>query len=172
MKRQTGSDTGIVILGAGLGPDGLPGPAILRRVARGVRLAQAHPEMPVIVSGGLLRGPKSEAAVMVRLLDQARIAPARVRAEDQSRSTFENILFLRDLMEPLGIARILLVTDSFHMPRALMTCWWLGVPVRGRPAWNPREEIGLWILAHLREAVAIPVYAWRLWRYRLRAARR
>jgi uncharacterized SAM-binding protein YcdF (DUF218 family) len=38
--------------------------------------------------------------------------------ETQSRDTAENAAFTRDILEPLGVRRILLVTHAYHMRRA------------------------------------------------------
>lgn len=145
---------------------------MVRRVARGAELARMHPHLLVAVAGGWLRGPMSEASVMVRLLDQEGIAPNRILSEDHSLNTFENILYLRDMLPRWGVTRIYLVTDSFHMPRAIMTCRWLGLEAHAYPVWHPRAEVWYWIVAHFREAVAIPYYVYRLFRHSLRVARR
>ena len=70
------------------------------------------------------------------------------------------------------MARALVVTDAFHLPRALMTFRLLGMPATGAGA---RPSAGAsrctWHGAALREAAALPVYlarvlAWRLARGR------
>jgi uncharacterized SAM-binding protein YcdF (DUF218 family) len=39
--------------------------------------------------------------------------------ESRSRNTLENAAFTAEMLRPLGITRVVVVTDSFHMPRAL-----------------------------------------------------
>lgn len=165
-------DRAIVILGAAMDEHGQPGPALLRRVARGAALAREHPEMPIIVSGGALHSARSEADLMRVLLVQDGILANRILCEDQSLNTLQNVLNTRAFMAAHGIGSIQLVSDSFHLPRALMTCWWLGVTARGVPVWNPQSEIVSWLWAHLREGAAIPVYVIRLCRHSLKARRR
>lgn len=100
------------------------------------------------------------------------IAVPRMLCEDQSLNTLENLEYTNGLMATHGIGSILLVTDSFHMPRALMTCRCLGIEVQAYPVWNPTAELWPWALAHLRELVALPVYVNRLWWSRPKEASR
>src|SRR5690606_22170344 len=52
-------------------------------------------------------------------LKAAGVAPERIVLESQSRNTFENALYLRDLLEPRPGNQWLLVTSAWHMPRAV-----------------------------------------------------
>lgn len=159
---RTDARRAIVVLGAAMKEDGKPSPALRRRVRRGALLARDFPDLPIIVSGGILKAPVSEAAVMRDLLLAQGVAPDRIVCEDRSRNTLENLSNTRAIMERHGLDAILLVTDSFHMPRAWMTSWWLGVRARPFPVWNPTTEIGSWVWAHVREMAALPFYVFRL----------
>lgn len=162
----------LVILGAAMDENGVPGPAMIRRVAHGAKLAKARPDLPVIVAGGALTSPVTEASVMRALLHDHGIADGRILCEDRSLNTLENLENTKAIMAAHGIETIQLVTDSFHIPRALMTCRCLGIPAEPHPVWNPTAELWSWALAHLRELVALPYYVYRLARYRLRAQHR
>lgn len=162
----------LVILGAAMDEHGVPGPALLRRVARGAALARDMEDLPVVVSGGALTSPLSEATVMRDLLLQQGIADHRILCEDRSRNTLENMANTKAIMAVEGIGSIHLVTDSFHMPRALMTCRCLGIRAQAHPVWNPTAELWSWTLAHLRELVALPYYVYRLSLYRFRVQHR
>ena len=123
----------------------------------------------VIGSGGLGRHPPAEARAIRDGLVAAGVPAAAVREEDTSRSTFENALNSIRLMRAEGFARALVVTDAFHLPRALMTFRLLGMPAEGAGA-RPRpraRRAGRGRGAQVREAAALPVYlvrvlAWRL----------
>jgi len=84
---------------------------LLERLNYGAFLAR-RTGLPVAVSGA-----RREALAMSASL--ARDFGVRTRwAEDRSRDTFQNAQFCAQLLEPLGITRIVLVTDADHEWRA------------------------------------------------------
>ena len=76
-----------IVLGASVGPDGRPSPALLRRVARGVALYHAGQAGRLLMSGGVGRHPPAEADVMRDLAVQAGVPAACVLTELRSRTT-------------------------------------------------------------------------------------
>lgn len=108
----------LIVLGAQVRPDG-PCQALAFRLDTAAAYLTAHPETRCIVSGG--KGdnePDSEAAVMARVLMQKGIAPERIRLEDQSHSTVENLRFSAKIAGPLD-QKIGIATNNFHMYRSL-----------------------------------------------------
>lgn len=74
---------------------------------------------PVIVSGGsVIPGTESEADVMRRVLIED-FNVKDVRIESRSRTTRENARFSADLLLPEGVDNVYLVTDAWHMRRAV-----------------------------------------------------
>lgn len=77
---------------------------------------------PVIVlTGGNL--PWTDAQTdstdeMRELLVMIGVPESAILAENVSANTYENALFTRQLLEPLGLDRIILVTSALHMPRS------------------------------------------------------
>jgi uncharacterized SAM-binding protein YcdF (DUF218 family) len=112
----------IVILGSGVrrhareyGGDTL-GSFTLERVRYGARLARAT-GLPVLVSGGTLRGGPTEAQLMREALETE--FGVRVRwMEDRSRTTHENAVDTAEILLPAGIHEVVLVAHSIDMPRA------------------------------------------------------
>jgi uncharacterized SAM-binding protein YcdF (DUF218 family) len=93
------------------------------RMIEALRLAQQHPDLPVIFSGG--NGDvfpssrhETEAELARRFFEGFKIAPPRLRLEDRSRNTLENAVFTAGLVQPQRDQRWVLVTSAFHMPRA------------------------------------------------------
>lgn len=145
----------ILVLGAALRPDGGASPALERRMGHGIRLYREGRARRLLVSGGAVAHVIPEASVMREMALQAGIPDTAVVVEDKAANTFENAVFSGLIMERNGWTRALLVTDSFHMPRALLVFRVLGISVTGAPC---RERSGIfrlsWHAAWLREAAA------------------
>jgi uncharacterized SAM-binding protein YcdF (DUF218 family) len=89
--------------------------------------------------------------------------------DNRSRDTAENAAEMARLMRPAGVQRVALVTDSWHMPRALQAFRRaglqplpapMGFPVAGaRPLLEWLPSLGGWGLSYavLREALALQV---------------
>lgn len=114
----------IVVLSGGLNR-GAPeyggdtaGERTLLRLRYGAVLAHRF-GLPVLVSGGRPdHAIRSEAAVMADILE--REFAVRVRwQETQSRTTAENAMLSAKILRDAGVHRIVLVTQAFHMPRAV-----------------------------------------------------
>lgn len=75
--------------------------------------------LPILVTGGRPDGGTySEAKLMQSVLEQDFNVPVKW-IEDESANTRENALFSQKLLQPQGIDSIYLVTQAWHMPRAL-----------------------------------------------------
>ena len=150
----------IVILGAALGPDGGAGPALRRRVAHGARLFHAGRAGHLIVTGGGLNTPPTEAEAMRALAVGHGVPEERIIVEDKATRTLENALYTARIMEDRGWARALVVSDPFHLPRALFLFRRLGIAASGAAV---RERCGeprwRWYGAYVREAGAFALSA-------------
>lgn len=75
--------------------------------------------LPILVSGGSPeRRPESEASIMARALRESFKVPVRW-LEDQSDNTEQNARNSARILKAAGVQRILLVSDAWHLPRAL-----------------------------------------------------
>ncbi len=120
-------------------------------------LARRWPNARIVLSGGsnVLVGTvaDSEAELMKRLLVATGVAPERLVLEQRSRTTWENAVETRDLVDPVAGAAWWLVTEAFHMPRAIASfraAGWSGIVARpgayattGRVGWRPPMLWGL-----------------------------
>ena len=153
--------TALLVLGAAVWADG-PSPTLRRRTAEAARLWHAGAADVVLASGGTGRHPPSEAETIETLLREAGVPSDRIRREDRSRTTLENIAFCKPILEELGISRVILVTDRTHALRARMTAHAFGLAAEVR---SPPLRSGRWrtiLQQALRESLAVPVYARRL----------
>ena len=110
----------IVVLGAKQGVLGQP-PAILQqRMNVGARLARTHPFNRVIVSGGDTWWlPVSEAQFMNIGLIHRGVPMWQMVNESASTSTVQNAEFTVRMLKSLGATGAVVVTNNFHMPRAM-----------------------------------------------------
>lgn len=119
---------GIIVLGGALEPEGTvrSGMPVLNdaaeRLTTFVALARTYPKARLIFSGGSgdpLRPALREADQVKVLFASLGLEPERVIYERDSRNTYENALYSRQLAQPRPGERWLLVTSAWHMPRAV-----------------------------------------------------
>lgn len=116
-RPQPGADY-CIILGAQMKPSG-PSDVLKRRLDRALQYLLENSDTLVIVSGCQGRDePVSEARGMYDYLVMAGIAPERILLEEESRNTCENLEFSGRLLDRKE-QRVVLVTNNFHMYRAL-----------------------------------------------------
>ncbi len=117
-----------VCLGSGIAADGSASETTFLRATAAAELAQAHPEMTIILSGdgrkeqdpALRDKVRTEAAIMAEILTKSGIAPERLVLEDESRDTIGNaILTAVRYCHGETPRRLYLVTSPFHLKRAL-----------------------------------------------------
>lgn len=143
----------IVVLGGGTSVDPeIPGePPQLGgasdRLLYAARLFRAGKAPFILFSGGAVplvtsrSEPEGDAAV--RLLEEWAVPGQAILLEQRSRNTRENALFSRQILDPRGVSRILLVTSAFHMPRASAVFRKLGFQVIPAPTdFQAKDEDG------------------------------
>ena len=90
----------------------------LERQRYAARLAKAS-GLPVLTSGGLHYGtPPSEAELMAVSMQDDFGVTVRWK-EERSRTTWENARMSAEILLPEGIQRVVVVTQAWHMPRAV-----------------------------------------------------
>ena len=109
----------IIVLGSGLRRDGRPGDALLRRSLHGAELYQQGYATAIICTGGRTNHERrSEAEACAEILEAKGVPADAIHLEDNARSTEENAINSKAIMDASGWETALLVTDSFHMLRA------------------------------------------------------
>lgn len=107
-----------VVLGARVYEDGTPSPALVDRVALGVKLLGEGRARRLLLSGGTPDTRPVEAEVMARLAREAGAGTEALVLEPRSRSTFENARECAALLAADGETEVLLVSCDFHLARA------------------------------------------------------
>ena len=147
----------IVVLGARVNGT-QPSISLADRIVAAYYYMNDHPEVIAVLSGG--QGPNediSEAQCMYRALTALGIAPERLRLEEMSTSTWENLTHSLDLIKKETGAQpqtIGLVSSEYHLFRAGLFAQKCGVTANGIPATTSlftirvnhllREVAGVW----------------------------
>ncbi len=117
----------IVILGGGTDPLEYPrtnveGNGAVDRILYGAQLYHQGLSDHILVSGGRVdwKGSGSTPAnEMATLLEHLEVPEETIWLETNSRNTYENALYSRQILTEKGIDRILLITSALHMPRSV-----------------------------------------------------
>ena len=104
----------VVVAGAGVRPGGMPSGTLVQRTQRAAALFHEGRATRLAVTGGVGDWPPAEADVAWQVARTAGVPGASIIIERTSTSTEENARFLRQM---IGDARILVVTDRFHVFR-------------------------------------------------------
>ncbi|WOV83754.1 YdcF family protein [Sporosarcina jeotgali] len=116
-KRADGTYTIAVVLGAKVNGTA-PSLALRYRLEAALSYANSHPDVTLVLSGG--QGPDegiSEAQAMVNYLSAHGFPEDRMIVEDQSTSTYENLVNTRKLI-PESMTGITIITSDYHVARA------------------------------------------------------
>lgn len=135
LLARTGGSDFVIVLGAGLRPDGRVPPLLASRLERGREVWAALDRRAgdlrplLIVSGGKGDDERMpEASAMASYLIARGFPAELLLLEDQSRSTEENLVLSKAIMDELRPgARATVVTSDFHAFRAALLARRLGI---------------------------------------------
>ena len=151
----------IIVLGAAVWPEG-PSPALQARLAHAVALYHEGYAGHLILSGGLGTHPPTEAEAMQVAALKMGVPKDVLHLEGRATNTVENLRFSREIMEKEGWQKAIIVTDSFHIKRALLIARDLGIEASGAPAKNSilYRNRDLRASYTRREVLALTRYLW------------
>ena len=123
--REVGEVDYVIVLGAQMKSDG-PSIVLKYRLDKAVEYLTAHPGVTAVVSGAQgSNEPCTEARGMADYLIARGIAAERIILEEQSTNTRQNFEYSTKLI-PKGV-RVGVLTNNFHMKRALMLAGRYGI---------------------------------------------
>jgi len=115
-SQAFGSYPCAIVFGAAVHRNSLPGPGITRRVQTASRLYKEGVLRHIILSGGKgSQDVESEASVMRDVAIADGIPSAVISLEDQSRSTWENLVNSRPLTG--SCSTVIGISDRYHLAR-------------------------------------------------------
>ena len=163
MKAQYPFDM-IVILGAAVWPNEQPSPSLKRRACHAAKLYKANKAPIIIGSGGTGKYAPSEAEMIKRICLTQGVQADAIILEDKSKTTLENVSFSSQILKAKGAKSILVVTDKYHLPRALMCFRFFNFKCEGSGPQRGKSDTPLykWIWYHIREIAALPYYYLKL----------
>jgi len=145
----------VIVLGAGLRADNEVSPHLAWRLLSAVEYFNKNPNALIIVCGGLGAGREiTEAEAMERFLIAHGIPYESIIQEALSTSTYENLTFAKEILEnyfPDGF-RAVLISNDFHIYRAVRMAWDVGITVNRRGAYTPWATLPV---NYLREMMAV-----------------
>lgn len=129
---ETNADA-IVVLGAAQ-YDGTPSPVFQSRLDHALELYTAGRAPLIIVSGGKQEGDTySEAVSGKKYLINNKVPNSAIVTDENSFSTKQNLTRVKDIVDDRSIKSLILVSDPFHMFRAILISRGLGLDVFGSP---------------------------------------
>ena len=139
----------ILVLGCGIHPDGSPTPMLASRLARGAELYEAGWAERVLLSGDNSGESYNELATMERVILELGVPQEALVMDHAGFSTYESIYRAK---HEFGMQRVVIVTQEYHLYRALYLADALGLDAWGVAA-APRNDAGQ-IGRSLREILA------------------
>lgn len=148
-----------LVFGAGLTRGGAPSPVLRQRLDRAIALYREGRVQKLLVSGDNTDRYHDETASMRRYLLQKGLPPGDVLGDDAGVSTYDSVFRARSVF---GVGRAILVTQDFHLPRAVYVANALGIDAWGVPAEETPSRARRYGLRELfARAMAVPLVLWR-----------
>ncbi|NKB59435.1 MAG: YdcF family protein [Alphaproteobacteria bacterium] len=105
----------------------------LERLRQGARLHQES-GLPMLVTGGWSRNNQIELAIMMQRTLRQDFGVEPIWIEKQSRTTHENAVFSARILKSRGIRSVYLVSQAWHLPRAVAAFEAAGLSVTAAPS--------------------------------------
>jgi len=140
-----------LVLGAQVNPDGTPSAFLAARLDLAKRLYDAGLVEMIIVSGDHLAPESNEAAAMRNYLIRTGLPEERVIADTGGFDTYESCLRAKRIF---NLSRLIVVTQSYHLVRAVATCRALGIDATGVGDDSVRQHAIAWWRGAIRDQIA------------------
>jgi vancomycin permeability regulator SanA len=126
--RPTPSAPVGIVFGAQLQPDGKPKPYLAGRISTAARLYREGKVRALLVSGDAKGTSGNEIQAMTKFLVAEGVPASRVVADPDGLDTYDTCARAHDTY---GVSKALLISQDFHLPRAVTLCRQLGIDADG-----------------------------------------
>jgi SanA protein len=130
-----------IVLGASVKADGTPSDALLDRLQQALELYRGHKVAKILLSGDHGRPDYDETNTMRRWLSDRGLPPEALFCDHAGFTTYDTMVRAKRI---LGVERAIVVTQRFHLPRALYTAQAVGLTVEGAPCDQRTYQKGVW----------------------------
>jgi vancomycin permeability regulator SanA len=161
--RQVPSKSVVIVLGAEVRPNGQLSPMLAARVQQAVEVYRLGRVQKILMTGDNSRTDYDEVTAMKRYAIELGVPAEVIHLDYAGFSTYESCYRARAIF---GIRDALVVTQGFHLPRAVYTCAHLGIEVVGLET----NDQGMYSARTMRRHVAREILATgkALWNVHLR----
>jgi len=150
-----------VVLGASVWGKHTPSPILDGRLEKTIAIFKSGQVEKVVVTGGTKRFGTVESEVQAWYLMENGVPGSDIIVDQSTFCTSEQAIFVkRILIDSLGLKKIVIVTDSWHLPRALLMCRWQGIPdskIAGLAS-DYKMSMSKELFFRVRESVAIQAF--------------
>lgn len=154
-----------VVFGAGLRRDGTPTTVLADRVTTAALLYQSGKIQKILMTGSSRGDHANEALAMEQMAINLGVDPEDILVDPHGDRTFTSC---KNAMHEFDIADALLVTQRFHLPRALILCDVMGLDAAGVAA--DLHEYRAYSFWSVRETIATIRALWDAGQYRAAAS--
>jgi len=140
-----------IVFGAGLYRDGSPSPVLRDRVQTAVELYKSGKVQKLLMSGDNSTISYNEPGAMQKYAMQLGVPENAIVLDYAGRRTYDTCYRARSIF---GITEAFLVTQDYHLPRALYICNILGLKTIGISADRRNYRLGTYLYWRLREIPA------------------
>lgn len=149
-----------IVFGAGLSRDGTPSPVLKDRVETAAALYFQGKVKKLLMSGDNRFVDYNEPGAMRQYALDLGVPAEDIVLDYAGRRTYDTCYRARAIF---GVTEAILVTQPFHLPRALYLCNQLGVKAWGVPADNRYYLKRSQLIWNIRETMATVVALWEVW---------
>ena len=125
---QLGDVDCVLVLGCGVNPDGRPSDMLADRIAQGVALYDSDVSPKLLMSGDHGQEGYDDVNTMKRVAEEAGVPAEDIFMDHAGFSTYESMYRARDVF---GAKRIVIVSQEYHLHRALYVAKALGLEAYG-----------------------------------------
>ncbi|MEB3881961.1 ElyC/SanA/YdcF family protein [Lyngbya sp. CCY1209] len=124
-----------VVFGAGVWEDGSPTPMLADRIQGAIDLYQMGRVQKILMTGDNATPEYNEVVAMQQYAIAQGVPAEVIRLDYAGFSTYESCYRAREIF---GVERAVLITQQYHLPRAVYTCKRLGIDAIGfgTPDWG------------------------------------
>lgn len=149
-----------IVFGAGLQKDGTPSPVLRDRVATAAELYFAGKVEKLLMSGDNRFIDYNEPGAMKAYAISLGVPSSDIVLDYAGRRTYDTCYRAKHIF---GLTEAILVTQGYHLPRAIFTCEGIGIKVSGVSSNLRNYRVDSQRFWSARELAASLVAVWQVW---------